>query len=218
MTDSKGKLSIENRGATVAPTEVRFGGQSYTVPAMTAGTGKNVRCLFKDIASSSEAAAFFGSGFSVEAMFVDRSPGAVHGVVCGTQQGGWGLALRANGTPYFIVGESYSNNYVSVDATVPASKTELTHVVCVYDPFAKKMSIYVNGTLSATNSISGSFYLGEQDTYNRFCLGADIAPGDATTDFNCTDMVITDAKFYTGTLDAAAVQAAYQAAVQALNP
>jgi hypothetical protein len=30
-------------------------------------------------------------------------------------------------------------------------------------------------------------------------------------------MIITDAKFYSGALDAAAVQAAYQAAVQALN-
>ncbi len=221
ITDKQGKLSVQNRDATVSSTEVTHAGQSYTVPALKAGAAKSARCQFKEITSTGEASAFFCVGFSVEAMFLDKAPGAgahaVHGVVCGTQQGGWGLALRANGTPYFIVGESYSNNYVSVDATAPASKTELTHVVCVYDPFAKKMSIYVNGTLSATNSISGSFYLGEQDTYNRFCLGADIAPGDATTDFNCTDMVITDAKFYTGTLDAAAVQAAYQAAVSALK-
>ena len=225
VTDNAGKLSIQNRGATIAPTTVSHAGQTYTVPALQAGAAKCARCQFREITSTGDALAFFCVGFSVEAMFLDRAPGAVygdndgvHGVVCGTQKGGWGLALSANGTPYFIVGENVSNNYVSVDATAPASKTELTHVVCVYDPFAKKMSIYVNGTLSATKSVSGSFYLGAQDTYNRFCLGADIAPGDATTDFNCTDMVITDAKVYTGTLDAAAVQTAYQAAVQALNP
>ena len=221
ITDKQGKLSIENRGATIASTTVSHGGQTYTVPAVKAGAGKNVRCQFNEITSTGEASAFFCAGFSVEAMFVDKAPGAgsnaVHGVVCGTQYGGWGLALRANGTPYFIVGENQYNTYVSVDASSAASKTELTHVVCVYDPFARKMSIYVNGTLSATQTISGSFYLGAQDTYNRFCLGADIAVNDATTDFNCTDMVITDAKFYTGTLDAAAVTSAYQAAVAALK-
>ena len=217
VTDVKGMLSIDNRGATVGPTEVRFGGQSYTVPAMKAAAGKNVRCLFKDIASSSEAAAFFGSGFSVEAMFVDRSPGAVHGVVCGTQYGGWGLAMRATGVPYFIAGEDQRNNYVAVDATAAASTSDLTHAVCVYDPFAKKTSIYINGVLSSSKAISGDFYPGVNGAFNRFCLGADISDGDASTDFNATDMVITDAKFYTGSLDATAVQAAYQAAVNALG-
>ena len=218
VTDAKDRLLIANRGATVASTSVSHGGHTYTVPALKASASKSVRCQFKDITNSDMATYFFRAGFSVEAMFVDRSPGtAIHGVMCGTQMGGWGLAMRANGTPYFIVGEDSYNNYVSVDAASTISTSELTHVVCVYDPVAKKMSIYINGALSRSGSISGIFYLGAGDTFNRFCLGADIAPDDAATDFNCTDMVITDAKFYVGALDAAAVQAAYQAAVQALN-
>ena len=218
ITDTKARLSIDNRGAAVASTSVSHGGNTYTVPALKAGASRNVRCQFKDLTTSEVASGFFRCGFSVEAMFVDRSPGSsIHGVVCGTQAGGWGLAMRANGTPYFIVGEDSYNTYKSVDAASVISTSELTHVVCVYDPSAQKMSIYLNGALSRSQSISGLFYLGAEDTYNRFCLGADIAPNDKATDFNCTDMVITDAKFYTGALDATAVQAAYQAAVQALN-
>ena len=218
ITDTKARLSIDNRGAAVASTSVSHGGNTYTVPALKASASRNVRCQFKDLTTSEVASGFFRCGFSVEAMFVDRSPGSsIHGVVCGTQAGGWGLAMRANGTPYFIVGEDSYNTYKSVDAASVISTSELTHVVCVYDPSAQKMSIYLNGALSRSQSISGLFYLGAEDTYNRFCLGADIAPNDKATDFNCTDMVITDAKFYTGALDATAVQAAYQAAVQALN-
>ena len=219
VTDARDRLLIDNRDATFAATAVSHAGKSATVPALLAGSGKAVRCQFKDMRSSADVAAFFGTGFAVEAMFVDRTRNnAIHGVVCGTQDGGWGLAMRANGTPYFIVGEGSRANYVSVDATAAASTTELTHVVCVYDPSAKKMFLYVNGVLNATKAVSGNFYSGVGDTFNRFCLGADIAPGDASTDFPSADMVIVDAKFYVGPLDAAAVQAAYNNAVNALNP
>ena len=218
--DSKGKVSITNKGATFASTTVSHGGRSYTVPAMQAGTGKYLQCQFNEFLSAAEMSAFMSEGFSIEAMFVDKAPGAgsnpIHGIFCGTQNGGWGLALRASGVPYFVVGEGSYNNYVILDASTTASKTELTHVVCVYDPSAKTMSVYVNGTARGSKSISGSFYPGAGVTCNRFCLGADISLTD-TPDYPCTDMVITDAKFYSGALDAAAVQSAYTAAVQALN-
>ena len=157
-------------------------------------------------------------GFSIETFFVDKAPGsAAHGVFCGTQYGGWGFALRATGVPYFIVGEDSYNHYVSVDASSASSTTELTHVVCVYDPAARKMLLYINGVLNASNaSISGSFYPGAAPCFNRFCLGADTSGG--APEFPCTDMVITDAKWYVGALDATVVQAAYQAAVKSLNP
>ena len=69
--------------------------------------------------------------------------------------------------------------------------------------------------MSASTPITGVYNNGSGTAYNRFCLGADISLTDVP-DYPCTDMVITDAKFYTGALDAAAVQAAYQAAVAAL--
>ncbi len=214
--DSKGKVTVTNRGASIAETAVTHAGQSYNVPAMRAGASQYVECQFNEIGSFDEARAFMGEGFSIEAFFVDKAPGgAVHGVFCGTQQGGWGLALRATGVPYFIVGEGSYNNYVSVDAKSAASSSELTHAVCVYDVTAKKMHLYLNGLLNNSYSISGSFYPAAAPCFNRFCLGADISGG--TPDFPCTDMIITDAKFYTSVLDADAVKAAYQAAVKALN-
>ena len=222
--DSKGKLTVTNRGATFAGTAVTHAGQSYTVPAMQAGASKYLECQFNEIGSFAEARAFLSEGFSIETMFVDREPGTVansnggtHGVFCGTQYGGWGLALRSSKVPYFVVGEDSKNNYVILDASSSISQTDLTHVVCVYDPAARKATVYVNGSASGSKSISGSLYPGDGNTYNRFCLGADISL-TSTPDYPCTDMIITDAKFYTGALDATAVQAAYQAAVKALKP
>ena len=222
--DSKGKLNITNKGATIAGASVTHAGQSYTVPAMQAGASKYLECRLNEIGSFAEARAFMSEGFTIETMFVDREPGTVangnngtHGVFCGTQYGGWGMAFRSSKVPYFVVGEDSWNNYVILDARSSISATDLTHVVCVYDPSAKRATIYINGSESASKSISGSFYPGAGDTFNRFCLGADIST-TSTPDFPCTDMIITDAKFYVGALDATAVQAAYQAAVQALKP
>jgi hypothetical protein len=86
----------------------------------------------------------------------------------------------------------------------------------VYDAAGKQLRIYINGQLSAFSSISGSFYCGDGDTFNRFCLGADIAKNNVGTDFPCTDMVIVDAKIYTGAMSDAEALKAYQDAVAAL--
>ncbi len=218
--DSKGKVTVTNKGASIAEAAVTHAGQSYNVPAMRAGASQYVECQFNDILSPAEMSSFVSEGFSIEAMFVDRAPGAginpIHGVFCGTQNGGWGLAMRANATPYFIVCENGKDQYVWIDANSIVSKTELTHLVCVYDPSSKLMLIYVNGVLSASKTISGQYYNGAGVTFNRFCLGADISL-TSTPDYPCTDMIITDAKFYTSVLDADAVKAAYQAAVKALK-
>lgn len=219
--DSKGKLTVTNRGATFGQLSVRHGGQSYTVPAMQAGDSKFVECQFNEIGSFDEARSFMSEGFSIEAFFVDKSPGtAIHGVFCGTQAGGWGLAMKGGEQqpypPYFVVGENSYNSYVFLYATSSISSSELTHVVCTYDPSTKKANMFINGKLNNSQTISGQFYPGESPTFNRFCLGADISKS-AIPDFPCTNMVITDAKWYVGALDAAAVQTAYNTAVNALK-
>ena len=195
-------------------------GTTSTVDARQAGADKYILCEFNQILNTDEMKAFATGGFTVEAFYVDKAPGAgantIHGVVCGTQSGGWGMATRASGVPYFIVGEDSYNTYKNVDANAPASTSELTHAVCVYDAAGKQLRIYINGQLSAFSSISGNFYLGDGDTYNRFCLGADIAKANVGTDFRCSDMVIVDVTSYTGALDGNAALAAYYAAVAAL--
>lgn len=220
VTDSKENVKITPRGATASKMSVKHKGTSYTVDALQAGADKYILCEFNQILNTDEMKAFATGGFTIEAFYVDKAPGAgvnaIHGVVCGTQSGGWGMATRASGVPYFIVGEDSYNTYKSVDANAPASTSELTHAVCVYDAAGKQLRIYLNGQLSAFSSISGSFYCGDGDTFNRFCLGADIAKNNVGTDFPCTDMVIVDAKIYTGAMSDAEALKAYQDAVAAL--
>jgi hypothetical protein len=220
VTDSKENVKITPHGATASKMSVKHKGTTYTVDALQAGADKYILCEFNQILNTDEMKAFATGGFTLEAFYVDRAPGAgvnaIHGVVCGTQSGGWGMATRASGVPYFIVGEGSYNSYKSVDANAPASTSELTHAVCVYDAAGKQLRIYINGQLSAFSSISGSFYCGDGDTFNRFCLGADIAKNNVGTDFPCTDMVIVDAKIYTGAMSDAEALKAYQDAVAAL--
>lgn len=219
IKDSQGKLAFTNHGATVANATVSHAGRSYTVPALKVSSGKYLRCQFNKLSSSDDVKTLFARGFTVEAMFVDRvRSNSIHGVVCGTQSGGWGLALRENGTPYFIVGENQENFYWDIDATAPASTTELTHLVAVYDAYMRVMYLYVNGQLAASsNRISGYIYPGVGDTFNRFCLGADIKNGDSSSEFCSNDMLITDAKFYIGAFDSDRVRSTYEAAVRALG-
>ena len=219
VRDIKGKVTCTNRGAAVKSTTVSFGGKSYSVPALVIGSkSQYVLCQFNGISSASEMQILAAKSFCVEAFYVDRAPGpAAHGIVCGTQYGGWGLANRATGSPYFIVGDVSHNNYRNIDAKSPASKSQLTHIMCVYDFPGKKISIYVNGVLDGSETITGPFYPGDGDAFNRFCLGDDIKPGGVAGDFPATDMVIVDAKFYTGVMDAAGVRTAYEKAVGALK-
>ena len=220
-SDAKGKVSVTNHGASFSSMTMNYKGQSHTFNALLAGADKYVLCQFNEIASTDEMSAFMSGGFAVEAIFADRAPGkgsaSVHGIVCGTQAGGWGLATRATGVPYFIIGQSSYNTYKSVDAASAISSSNLSHVFCVYDPSAGKILIYVNGALSAYTAVPGSYFNGAGDCFNRFCLGADIAPGGVGTDFPCTDVVIGAARLWIGAPDAAAVKAAYDASESLLK-
>ena len=218
LSDAKGKLKITNHGAALGKVSVTHKGKTASVDAMTASKEKYVECRMTDITSFTAMQEFSTKGFSVEAFYVDRSPGdQVHGIVCGTEYGGWGTAVRATGVPYFIVGDGSRNVYVNIDAPSAASKTELTHIVGVYDFAKKAIRLYVNGAICGQTTIKGPFYPGENDCYNCFCLGADATGAGRGLDFQSVDMVITDAKIYTGVLDDSAVKAAYDAAVAAIR-
>lgn len=107
-------------------------------------------------------------GFTVEAFYVmPIKNGAIQGIVCGTQNGGWGLAEDKTGKPYFITGggSKYNNGAY---AKKPASTTELVHVVGVYDMENKLCLIYINGELAQQVSIDSKFICGEGNTFNYF--------------------------------------------------
>ena len=94
VTDSKDKIKFTNKDATIGPATVTSGGKDYSVPALHAYTDKYVIGEFKELASASDFKTWAGSGFCMEAFFVDKTASkSVHGIMCGTQSGGWGLAV-----------------------------------------------------------------------------------------------------------------------------
>lgn len=212
LRDLNDRVTITNHGASVKSMEVFHGGVSRTVPAYVTAGATYAMCQFKEISSAEAMKYMMLGGFTVEAFYLDgsKSDGQVHAVICGTESGGWGLAETSARMPYFIVGDGTgSNTYRSVYAVSAVSSTELTHVVGTYDPATKSISIYVNGALQKTASFNSSFFTGTGDTFNRFCLGADIKPGDNGTHYQSSSMVIAGAKIYTSALNATQAALAY---------
>lgn len=213
ITDAKGNVSVTNNGATVGKCYIQDDGEEYGIDAITTGGGKYATCQFKNYSSSETFTSFMNAGFTVEAYFLDKTGSDVaQGIVCATESGGWGLAERVSGVPYFVVGEgTSSNSYKSVDAKNAITKGKLVHVAGVYDPFGKLLSIYVDGVLQSSAEIIGSFHAGTGDTFNKFCLGADIKASGL--DFPSANMTILDAKFYNMALNAAQVGLAHEKTV-----
>lgn len=212
LRDLNDRVTITNHGASVKSMEVSHGGVSRTVPAYVTAGATYAMCQFKEISSAEAMKYMMLGGFTVEAFYLDgsKSDGQVHAVICGTESGGWGLAETSARMPYFIVGDGTgSNTYRSVYAVSAVSSTELTHVVGTYDPATKSISIYVNGALQKTASFNSSFFTGTGDTFNRFCLGADIKPGDNGTHYQSSSMVIAGAKIYTSAFNATQAALAY---------
>ena len=216
ITDTKGNASFTNEGATVGKASVTFGGNTYEVDALSASNGKYVVGKFDKLSTSSEMKAWAESGFTVEAFYVMSTKGSAQGIVCGTQNGGWGLAEDKTGKPYFITGGGSKYNGGAY-AKKPASTTELVHVVGVYDMESKLCLIYINGELAQQVSIDSKFICGEGNTFNYFCLGDDIKTTLKGGDFPTLGMTMVDAKIYAKALSAEDVTTVYGIAVDSLK-
>lgn len=217
ITDLKGHASIVNNGATVGSATVSHAGKSYTVNALRASSGKYVTCKFDSLSSQPAFKEWAESGFTVEAFYVMNSKGPkVQGVICGTQNGGWGIAEDAQGKPYFITGGGSKYN-PGAYASSASSTTELVHVVGVYDMAEGKCRIYINGVLNGSVSIGSSFITGEGATFNYFCLGDDIKADLKGGDFPTSGMTMVSGKIYSEALSSAQVQEAYTSALENLK-
>lgn len=216
ISDAKGQLSFTNKGATVGKASVIHDGNTYEADALTASSGKYVICKFNNISTSAAMKAWAESGFSVEAFYLMPNSGSVQGIVCGTQNGGWGLAEDKTGKPYFITGGGSKYNSGAY-AKSASSTTELVHVLGVYDMANKKCSIYINGKLTQEVTIASNFVCGEGNTFNYFCLGDDIKTGLTGGDFPTSGMTMVDAKIYDSALTADDAANIYKAAVNSLK-
>ena len=232
ITDRKGNVTIENKGASVGEAAVTAGSKTATLSVLRIDeSGEYVLCTFNKMGTSDDVKAWAESGFAVEAFYVMGEKSGVQGIVCGTEQakstgqrGGWGLAENA-GKPYFITAAS-GNVYISANttATSASSTTELVHVVAVYDYEAGKQYLYINGECvnSEGQAISGEFAPAGAEAFNKFCLGSDYretekATAEVPIDFPTSDMTMVDAKIYSSALTAEQVAAAYENALALLD-
>ena len=214
-----GKFTAELRGgATVGTEAFTFAGKQKTVPALkVSANGQYGLVKFKDYTAST-VTNFYNSetGFTVEAMFVNKAPSGSQGIVCGTQSpGGWGIA-QSDGSPYFF---TYAEGgSININAGKATSKTELTHIVAttLYDS-AKNTTytaLYINGELSKSGSAKGKALVhSNNEVGTAFCLGADIDSSGTGNDFQMTNFSITDVKFYASALNFKQVETAYANAV-----
>lgn len=218
VTDTKGNVTIQNN-ATVEKASVKFGGKSATVDALVIkNEEQNVTCTFNKLTTSDQVTVFVENGFSVEAFYVMSKKGDdIHGIICGTEAGGWGLAEDKTGKPYFITGITGGKYNTGSYAKEVASTEELVHVVGVYDFENKKQMIYINGVLESTQPIQNGYGVGAKQAFNKFCLGADIIPDGTAGHFLCPSMVMVDAKIYEGALTANEVKTAYDNAAASVK-
>lgn len=219
ISDSQGKVDFWVKDASVEKVKVKVGETEYETEAFHATKGQYVVGTFNELGTPEEFRAFAEQGFTVEAFYIAKRSNQTHAVICGTQNGGWGLAVNSSNKPYFITGNgSRPGNYnSSVAASEKSSETELIHVVAVYDPETLTSSLFINGKLDNTKAIDVLYGEGQGLTFNKFCLGADINDACLGGDYPTNEITIVDAKIYKGVMSESDVGAAYQAAVNSLK-
>ncbi|MCQ2770505.1 MAG: hypothetical protein MJ236_01735 [Clostridia bacterium] len=220
IVDTQGHVTIVSNSGAVQEKSVTHNGTTTKKYALLTKAAA-ATCIFNELDTREKFTAFAENGFSVEAFFSIPAGSAVQGIVCGTEAGGWGLAIAATGTPYFITGsgvDSGTNTYnTSTYATTVVDKDQLMHVVCVFDYANRMERIYVNGLLESETTLRENYHNGKDAAYNMFCLGADIGPAGTPKDFYSSNMTMVDAKIYNSALTANQVAGAYTTSVSDLS-
>jgi hypothetical protein len=216
----------------VRTVEVTLNGVTKKVAAINVTkTGSWVKGTLSAFKSNTEFDSFIktAGGWSVEAFYVNKTAGTT-GIVCVTEgngkngKQGWGLAEYYTGGklyPYFLTGygANYSNMY---DQRVFATdKTNLVHVVGVYDAVNMKNYVYINGNLVKSITSGGLKSANETEKYsgfnmyNVFYIGGDptVQKTNAQCDYPASDLSVVDVKLYAGALTADEVKTAYQNAI-----
>ena len=239
MTEENGVLTLEYKNtegaspAEIEDTELTFLGKTKTIPALRIkNTGAYVKATFNEFSNAQEIDSFVeeNGGLTIEVLYLDNSSlNAVRGIVCCTEsiengrastRSGWGIA-EDNGKPYFIVGNSDSNTYISVYSQSEASQKELVHVVAIFDSVHEQISLYVNGALHSTKKTSGRFTSANKEEYfekfnmaNIFYIGSDpTAQNRPGGDYPADDLTIADVKIYAKALSTHEAMLAYSLAV-----
>lgn len=216
--DTKGKLDITVNNAVIADKELTFAGKTATVPAFSVeASGQHAVVKFKEYSASTITELYNGEkGFSVEGVFINRAPSGSQGVICSTQNGGWGIAQSGGNTYLYTYIANTSSN---MKAPKASSTTEMTHVVAtfLYDSVTNKTSValYLDGVLISKEAKAGKILISPHAAAaNAFVLGADIYTNGRGDDFKMTNFSLIDTKIYAEALNRNQVNTAYNNAVE----
>ena len=202
----------------VENTAVTFKGQSYTVPHLYVEKESGAVVLtYEYLVTESDVTQLMSGGFTVETFLVNgNSLAANSSEQCMTnagQSGGFGLSIK-NGKLGF--GVYTDTSYKTASFLGKYSTDSLTHLLGIYDPSAKTVSLYMNGALVRTVDAAGVFRPAQQNCHSYIVLGGDIGIG-GNSELHATNTRIADFKLYPTALTAQEVGIAYEAAVAQLT-
>jgi hypothetical protein len=204
-------------GATVSAQNVKFNGVTKSMVGLhSTASGQSGTFKFEGYSASDMDALYNGaSGFSFEVFYVNRSKSGTQGIFCSTEYAGLGIAETINsgrpaGTPGFCVYGSSKKTFYYTAGSTASSTTDLTHVVttAIYYGGNVYATTYVNGELTASQTIPGKVYLTDKrytSYVNQLSICNDIGP----TGYPTTDCTVVDIKVYSQCLNAAQVKTAF---------
>ncbi len=214
VSDTNGKFTATLKDATVGKTALTFNGKEKSVDALTVSAANQCAILKFNDYDSSAITNFYNSatGFSIEGLYINRAPSGSQGIICGTENGGLGVASNA-GAPYLFVYVDGGSS-INLKASAASSKTELTHIVAtvIYKAAENKTyaTLYINGTVAGRLTGAGKVKISaDTGAANAFCLGSDISKGGGGSDFMMTDFSVTNVKIYSEALNSKQVETAY---------
>lgn len=206
-----------SRGSVVLD-EVYFDGEAYAVPHYRiTEAGGVLRMTYQNLTADQELHDALICGFAMEAFVVNHealdSGAGEQSIVSSTQSGGYNLTvLRGKYTASVYTDGAYRNAILSGSYDT----RELTHLLNVYDPQSKTVSLYVNGELVDSAAAPGLLGLATGDCYRTVVIGGDIND-NGKTNLHANSLTLTDFKLYRTPLTAEQAEIVYERAVSELT-
>ncbi len=194
-------------GGEVSKKDVLHKGKTYTVPAYVK-TSQQDQAMALDLSKYAEKEELMNSflgGYTIETtvQFTENPGNDTYGIFSSTQNGMFGFYAE-NGKFDF---QHFDTNYRDVKAKEKFEIGELYHLVGVYNAHDKKISLYINGELQGSTSVT-KLDFGESPFI--YVLGADVGYEHAITDYSNVPSIYTSACIYSGAMTDAEVQSTYE--------
>ena len=196
---------------SVVNEEIVINGKKYEVPHLYVKQKGGVgRLTFNEIKEKNELYELLAGGFTLETLVVndnafDSSSGE-QGVAMSCQSGGYNFTVYKGKYSFSVhTGGSYSTP--AQDS--PPNRTEMTHLMGVYDPDRKTATLYVNGKQVSELPAAGLLALASGRGWTNIILGGDTT-ADCGTSTYASNTRIADYKLYAADMNASQIATAYE--------